>query len=577
MAWWREARFGLFIHFGVYAIPGRGEWVQWNEQIPVEEYARLADQFTLTNLNVNSWVDTAKAAGMKYMVLTARHHDGFALFNDPSNHFTTVATAAHRDLVAEYVEAVRKAGLHVGLYYSPLDWRFPGYIMPDLQRQSAQAMREQYHRQVKELLSNYGKIDVLWFDGGETGWLSFGGKWNGAKWERREKGEHYQGGFNWQHDQVYQMLRQLQPDVIINGRADMPEDFRSREGDGALGGFDNQHPWELCTMLAGAWGYQPNKQPKSLKSCVQLLAKVAGRDGNLLMNVGPAPDGQIDPAQAARLREIGGWLDKYGESIYGTRGGPFLPGDYGASTHRDKTIYVHVLNWPGDTLTLPEIPAKVVRASALTGGEVNFAQTEQGIEISVPTNNRSDMDTVIALELDQPAGAIEPVAVNAPADSASPTHAAVIRSAQIWPDTAGQHINAHCGDIISSGGVYYWFGENRRGDRRQVTCYASTNLQDWTFRNMVLKDLGSETGFTERPKVIYNDRTRRFVMWMHKEGKGSYREAHAAVAVCDTVAGDYRYLDSFRPLGNMARDDYLFKDEDGTAYFISSANDNADQ
>ena len=414
MAWWREARFGMFIHFGLYAIPGRGEWVQWNEQIPIEEYARLAHQFNPANFNPNAWAETAKAAGMRYMVLTTRHHDGFCLFDDKGNGFTSVKTAAHRDLVAEYVAAVRNAGLRAGLYYSPLDWRFPGFFFPDLQRKSAEAMREQYHRQMKELLSNYGKLDVVWFDGGETDWLNFGGDWlDGAQWHKRPANQHYQGGFSWQHDQVYAMLRRLQPQVIINGRADMPEDFHSREGDSALGNFDDKHPWELCTTLAGAWGYQPNKSPKPLKNCIQLLAKVAGRDGNLLLNVGPRPDGEIDPSQAQRLREIGDWLGKYGESIYGTRGGPFLPGDYGASTHRDKTVYVHVLKWSGDKLMLPAIPAKIVRASALTGGEAAFAQTEGGIEISLPPAQRADADTIIALELDQPASAIAPIAVDA--------------------------------------------------------------------------------------------------------------------------------------------------------------------
>jgi alpha-L-fucosidase len=413
MKWWREARFGLFIHFGLYAIPGRGEWVQWNEQIPVEEYAKLADQFNPTNFNADAWAQTAKAAGMKYMVLTSRHHDGFSMFDSKASDFTSMKTAAHRDFVAEYVAAVRKAGLHVGLYYSPLDWRFPGFFFPDLQRQSAEAMREQYHRQVEELLSNYGPIDVLWFDGGEMDWLNFGGDWaGGAGWKKRPKEQHYKGGFNWQHDQVYATIRRLQPQVIINGRADMPEDFHSREGDGALGNFDNQHPWELCTTLAGAWGYQPNKSPKPLKDCIQLLAKVAGRDGNLLLNVGPRPDGQIDPPQVERLKEIGEWLGKYGESIYATRGGPFLPGDYGASTHRDKTIYVHVLKWTGDKLVLPVIPAKIIHATALTGGEVGFTQTERGIEISVPLADRSETDTVIALQLDSSADAIQPVALD---------------------------------------------------------------------------------------------------------------------------------------------------------------------
>ena len=407
--WWRDAKFGVFIHWGLYAIPGRGEWVQWNEQIPVNEYAKLADQFNPTNFSPDSWAQLAKSAGAKYVVLTSRHHDGFALFDDGTNKFTSVKSAAHRDFVAEYVKAVRSAGLHVGLYYSPLDWRFPGYIMPDLHLESAEAMREQYHRQVKELLSNYGKIDVLWFDGGEADWLSFRGDWVGAQWKGRSKEKHYQGRFNWQHDQVYAMLRDLQPDILINGRADMAEDFFSREGYGALGDFDNQRPWELCVPMAGAWGYQPNMKPKPLKDYIQLLAKVAGRDGNLLMNIGPDPNGRIDESQAKRLREIGEWLGKYGESIYATCGGPFLPGDWGASTHHDKMVYVHILKWPGDKLLLPAIPAKILNASALTGGVASFTQTGQGIEISVPAADRSETDTIVALQLDSSADAIQPV------------------------------------------------------------------------------------------------------------------------------------------------------------------------
>ena len=413
MAAWREARFGLFLHWGVFAIPARGEWVQWNEQIPVEEYAKLADQFKPANFDPKAWVATAQAAGMKYMVLTARHHDGFALFDDPGSDFTSVKTAAQRDFVADYVKAARDGGMLVGLYYSPLDWRFPGFFFPDLYLKNAEAMRDQYHRQMRELLSNYGKIDILFFDGGEKNWLQFGGHWvSGARWEKRPQGQLYQGRFNWQSDRVFSMLRELQPGVVINGRADMPEDFHSREGDRALGDFDAEHPWELCTTLAaGAWGWKAGAAIKSLRDSVQLLAKVVGRDGNFLLNVGPRPDGQIDPPQAQRLQEIGDWLAKNGESIYGTRGGPFLPGAYGVSTYRGQKIFVHVLDWKGASkLLLPAIPAKVVRASLLTGGEAMVSQTEPGIEIAVPASNQNDTDTIVVLELDQPASRIKPVA-----------------------------------------------------------------------------------------------------------------------------------------------------------------------
>ena len=413
MAAWREARFGLFLHWGVFAIPARGEWVQWNEQIPVEEYAKLADQFKPANFDPKAWVATAQAAGMKYMVLTARHHDGFALFDDPGSDFTSVKTAAQRDFVADYVKAARDGGMLVGLYYSPLDWRFPGFFFPDLYLKNAEAMRDQYHRQMRELLSNYGKIDILFFDGGEKNWLQFGGHWvSGARWEKRPQGQSYQGRFSWQTDQVYAMLRELQPGVVINGRADMPEDFHSREGDRALGDFDAEHPWELCTTLAGgAWGWKAGAPIKSLRDSVQLLVKTVGRDGNFILNVGPRPDGQIDPPQAQRLQEIGDWLAKNGESIYGTRGGPFLPGAYGVSTYRGQKIYVHVLDWKGASkLLLPAIPAKVVRASLLTGGEAMVSQTEPGIEIAVPASNQNDTDTIVVLELDQPASRIKPVA-----------------------------------------------------------------------------------------------------------------------------------------------------------------------
>jgi alpha-L-fucosidase len=409
MSWWREAKFGMFIHWGIYAIPGRGEWVQWNEQIPVEEYAKLADQFNPTKFDADLWAATAKAAGMKYMVLTTRHHDGFCLFDSKASDFTSVKTAAHRDFVADYVKAARKAGLRVGFYYSPLDWRFPGYILPDIQLKSAEAMREQYHRQVKELLSNYGQIDVLWFDGGEADWLNFGGDWVGAQWKKRPRGKHYKGRFDWQHKDVYAMLRQLQPNVIINGRADMPEDFRSREGDGALGDFDSEHPWELCTTLAGAWGYQANAKVKSLKNCVQLLVKVAGRDGNLLLNIGPKADGEIDPPQAQRLREIGQWLEIFGTSIYGTRGGPFMPNEYCVSTHRDKMIYVHILKRPGETLDLPPLPAKIIRASILKGEKIDFSQTEHGIKLPLSSSKFDDLDMIIVLELDSSSDNLLPI------------------------------------------------------------------------------------------------------------------------------------------------------------------------
>jgi alpha-L-fucosidase len=410
IAWWRDAKFGLFMHWGVYSIPGRGEWVQWQEQIPVNEYARLADQFHAEHFDPNAWADLAKAAGMKYTVLTARHHDGFALFDDPESSFTAMKSAAHRDFVAAYVTAVRKAGLRVGLYYSPLDWRYPGFFFPGIYRESAEALRAQYHRQLNELASHYGKLDILWFDGGGGDWLGFGGvHFTGSGWAARPKDQRYKGSFTWQDDEAVNNLRQLQPSVIINNRTDAAADFKSREGDKALGDFDSQYPWELCTTLTeGAWGYVPGAKIKPLDGLIRLLVSTVGRDGNFLLNVGPRPDGQIDPAHAARLREMGEWLHQYGESIYATRGGPYLPGDYGVSTYRDKTIYLHILNPAGATLTLPALPAKILACSSLTGGEASCKQSDSAVEVTL-SGNASAIDTIIQMTLESPAAEIKPI------------------------------------------------------------------------------------------------------------------------------------------------------------------------
>lgn len=417
ISWWRDARFGMFIHWGLYSIPGRGEWVQWQEQIPVDEYAKLADQFHPEHYDPDAWAAAAKDAGMKYMVLTARHHDGFALFNDPGSDFTAVRSAAHRDLVAEYVKAVRRAGLHVGLYYSPLDWRFPGFFFPGIYRQSAIDMRRRYQRQTDELARNYGKIDILWFDGGANEWLGFGGvEFSGSGWHARPKDQPYAGKFDWQDAKTVAHLRALQPQILVDNRTDAPADFLTREGDGALGDFDNKHPWELCTTITeGAWGYQPTAKVKPLASLIGLLVGAAGRDGNLLLNVGPRPDGSLDPAQLERLHQIGKWMAINGESIYATRGGPWLPGDYGVSTHRGDRVYVHVLHRPTNgELRLPTLSARVISARVLGGAQVQFDQNREFLRLTVPPVGTESADMVIKLDLSDPLpDALTPIEVAA--------------------------------------------------------------------------------------------------------------------------------------------------------------------
>lgn len=408
MQWWREARFGMMIHWGIYAIPGRGEWVQFAEQIPVHQYATLAQQFNPTRFHAEAWASLARDAGMKYTVLTARHHDGFALFDDPGNPFTSVSTAARRDLIDEYTRAVRKAGLHVGLYYSPLDWRFPGFFFPDLQLENAELMRAQYHRQIEILATKYGKIDVLWFDGGESDWLSFGHDMSNTTFPKRS-GD-YHGQFSWRGDAVNAMLRKMQQQVIVNNRAaGIPPDYHSREW--TVGDFDNTSPWECAFPLAGYWGYSGDTEPMALKDAIQLLVNVVGRDGNLLMNIGPRADGTIVPSHEQRLREIGAWVRKYGESIYGTRGGPFMPGKYGVSTHKENQVYVHLLDAAISRVALPPIPRKVVHAASMTGETVRFTQNAAELNLTLIRNAGNETDAIVMLELDGPANQIPVVRV----------------------------------------------------------------------------------------------------------------------------------------------------------------------
>lgn len=411
MKWWRGARFGMMIHWGVYSIPARGEWVQWHEQIPVREYAKLADQFNPAHFDPDQWAALAKDAGMRYTVLTARHHDGYALFHDPGNPFTSMSTAARRDLVGEYVRAVRKAGLHVGLYYSPLDWRFPGFFFPNLQMENAEQLRAQYHRQIRELMSNYGEIDMLWFDGGESDWLSFRHDMSNADFPKLKPGQHYHGQFSWEGEKVNAMLRTIQPQIIVNNRAaGIPPDYQVREW--FVGNFDNTTPWETAYPLAGYWGYAGDTEPMSLKDTIHLLANVVGRDGNLLLNIGPRADGTIVPSHVQRLREIGEWTGKYGESIYGTRGGPFMPAGYGVSTHRGNRIYVHLIDASISKITLPPIPARVMKASCLTGEPINFTQDPAALNLTLTRNNRNEINVVIALELDKAANEIDTIPVS---------------------------------------------------------------------------------------------------------------------------------------------------------------------
>ena len=401
MAWWREARFGLFVHWGPVSL--KGTEIGWSRgaerrgngngkgEIPVEVYDNLYKQFNPVKFNADEWVGIAKNAGMRYLVFTSKHHDGFINFDSKLTDYkiTSPGSPYGKDIVAQLAKACQATGMKFGCYYSPPDWHHPDY------RNERHAKYIEYmHGQVRELCTNYGPMSIIWFDG-------LGGT-----------------AADWGAPKLHDMIRELQPGVIINNRAGVPADHDTPEQQ--IGAFQNERPWETCMTLCTQWSWKPDDKMKSLKECIQTLVRTVGGDGNLLFNVGPMPDGRIEPRQAERLTEMGRWLEANGQSIYNTRGGPFKysmvgPGNY-SSTHRGNLVYLHVLGFEegSEQVELRAIPAKVRSARLIGGQTLKVAQGKDSIRLQVPPASRDEIDTIIVLELDRPASEIKPVSSGRP-------------------------------------------------------------------------------------------------------------------------------------------------------------------
>ena len=363
-----------------------------NEKIPAEEYAKLAEEFKPKHFDADEWASIARSAGMNYMVMVTRHHDGFSLWDSPGSYgnFTSMSSGARRDFIREYVDACRKAGLKVGLYYSPMDWRFPGYFQPHELPDNALLMKKQAYDQVEELVSRYGKIDILWYDGA---WLA-------------HKGHDPDGAWLWEPVKLNQMVRSYNPKTVINPRSGWEGDFYCDEGSHEITGKVIPVPWEknMCICSGTSWGWIPDDPVMSLKDAVAMMINVFVRDGNILYNVGPDREGVIPAPVVKRLLEIGVWMKNNGESIYGTRGGPYEPVDrvYG-STYKDNRIYIHILNYEEfNRLKLPALYQTILGCRVLNGGNASFQQSEEGISIMVPPEYRDSLDTIVVLELDSP-------------------------------------------------------------------------------------------------------------------------------------------------------------------------------
>jgi len=411
MQWWADARFGMFIHWGPVSL--KGTEIGWSrgKQVPVEEYDRLYKCFNPKQFNAAEWVSLAKQAGMKYLVLTAKHHDGFCLWDSEYTEYNIMNTPFGRDVVKELSEQCKRQGIRFCTYYSILDWYHPdyntagshggaGYALGPGQSPSMDRYVGYMKNQLSELVNSYGPIGILWFDG---------------QWEKP-----------WTHERgkdLYHFVRNLQSNIIINNRvgkdregmAPTTDQLSTNPGDydtpeQKIGSFQTSRPWETCMTLCTQWAWKPNDKMKSLKQCIQTLIRTAGGDGNFLFNVGPMPDGRIEPRQAKMLTLMGKWLGEFGQSIYETRGGPFKPTPHYVSTHKDNEIYLHILNWPdNDTITLPPIKKSILDADLLTGGRLKITQTKTGIKITVDKEHQRNIDTIVILKLDANASDIEPL------------------------------------------------------------------------------------------------------------------------------------------------------------------------
>jgi alpha-L-fucosidase len=400
--WWQAARFGLFIHWGPVSLAGTEiGWSRGGERrglrfslppgpVPVEVYDNLYKEFNPVHFDATEWVQIAQDAGMRYLVFTSKHHDGFVNFDSALTDYkiTGPLSPFGRDIVGELATACHAAHLPFGCYYSPPDWRHPDYRTEDHQRYLAY-----FHGQVRELCTNYGELALLWFDGLEENFT------DADEVERYRDQEVFASAKIWDAEKLFQEIRQLQPKILVNNRCGIRADFDTPEQ--MIGAFQTERAWESCITMGDQWAWKPNDNIKSATECLHTLIRVAGGDGNLLFNVGPMPDGRIEPRQVERLQAMGLWLRQYGESIYATRGGPFKPGLWGVATHNEKYIYLHILDWPTDTLLLPPLPQPIISSDVLTGGQAVVEQRETGITVTVPALDRHPIDTIVRLAIAQ--------------------------------------------------------------------------------------------------------------------------------------------------------------------------------
>lgn len=391
--WFKEARYGMFIHYGLYSLLERGEWVWNREEIPFDEYTALADRFTAEKFDAEALCDLAVRCGMRYVVLTTMHHEGFRLYDTALSDFSTAETAAKRDLVAELIAAARKRGLKVGLYHSLNNWHDKPDAVDALESKAAyNQFIENTFARIKELVTKYNPIDMLWYDG----WWPFNAD-------------------GWQAERMNAMVREIQPHILFNGRNGLPGDFATPEGH--MGAPKPWRPWEACMTLNNSWGYHAGDHDwKTPQQVVDLLASAAQGCGNLLLNVGPRGDGSVPEETVRTLETVGEWLRRCGgEAIYDTERFTFdlrergdHRGDWnfhGPFTAKENHLHWLVRRWPGSELIFGGLEAKI-KSVRLLGGlnrPVEFRQEGGRVTLSgLPEESPDPVCPVLRIECDRP-------------------------------------------------------------------------------------------------------------------------------------------------------------------------------
>ena len=485
LKWWKDARFGMFIHWGPVSI--KGTEIGWSrgKEWTIEEYDGLYKLFNPLNFNALAWVKIAKSAGMKYIVITSKHHDGFCMWDTKYTDFNIMNSPFKRDVMKELAEACKKEGIALGFYHSTCDWRNPDFPLTSpggtVKREVSNLDKytEYLKNQSVEILKNYGPLLVMWYD--------FPQKFDSIRGQG-----------------VIDYIQKIQPNILVNNRTGAKGDFDTPEQ--RVGGFQISRPWETCMTIGRQWAWKPKDEVKSLEQCLHSLIRSAGGDGNLLLNVGPKPDGTIEPLQVERLKEMGLWLSKYGYTIYETRGGPFKPTDWGVSTRKGNKIFLHILKWSGDSpkIIFPDLGVEIKKCSLASGGKVKYRKINGENIIEFDGKLLHPISTIVELEVTGNALDIAPMDL-------IPLSVSYLKNATGSSNLTGKFINHQWIDIksVTNGD---WFGSYWQAASDDKTPWVEIDLdKPQRISSVVLYESGQKINSFELQfksgdewKTIYN-------------------------------------------------------------------------